>query len=134
MEIRIRVDSDFDKVAKAVRDAMPDAAKAMADVIYEGSQTQVPVDTGDLKRSGKVEVRKAKNEAVVSYGDESKVRYAGIVHEQTGVRHRVGKRAYLRDPAMENSRVPQVGGLGKAAAKVLEKAVKDAGGLYTGKG
>ena len=76
---------------RAIRSRLPDAIKDLnrgnARVILEASQPLVPVDTGSLKRSGRVEPA-PKGASVLIYGGEpytnsrtgKVIGYAGIVH------------------------------------------------------
>ena len=149
--LTIRVDIDTGAVEHAVRGGLDDAAAAMARVIYSLSQAQVPVDTGRLSRSGRVEwneggttrstqgaplQRRPEGEAAVVYGGKG-VAYAAAVHD--GVRgtgrkgqsvkvgsYRQGKSQYLRDPAMRARELRETG------AGALRKALNDAN-LVTGR-
>lgn len=71
-------------------------------IIFEESQDEVPIDTGNLRASGKLGVPEVQgNEVVVeiSYGGAS-ADYALAVHEDLERNYRNGKKAkYLEDPA-----------------------------------
>ena len=107
---------------RAVRTRLPAAIEALnrgnAGAILSASQPLVPVDTGDLKRSGRVEpasegstVIKSKTRrssdprgstaqkggSVLVYGG-GKIDYAGIVHYRLGVNHPVGQAQYVGQP------------------------------------
>ena len=98
---------------KRVKGSAEAGALAMAEDILARSQAEVPVATGELKRSGRIE--KVKDGAAVVYGGPN-VRYAAAVHEIPGVRYARGKWQYLRDPAMESRKV------GAAAAGAVRVA------------
>ena len=117
--------ADIGEVGVDLRAASLEAAQAMAKVIYAGSQAEVPVDTGRLKESIKLEVRK--DSVAVIYGGPG-VRYAAAVHEGvrgTGVKgasvkvghYKRGKSHYLRDPMLEASK------LLKAGAEAMRKSM-----------
>lgn len=75
---------DVDKLTAKLLGAADDAATAMAEEINREAQANVPVDSGDLKRSGKVHPSKrGKATARVTFGG-GKVKYAAIVHELAG--------------------------------------------------
>lgn len=80
------------------------------------SQTRVPVNTGALKRSGRVtgpEVKGKEASYTISFGDES-VRYAIPVHERLRARHLVGGAKFLESViSEEESRM-----LGRINAKI----------------
>jgi hypothetical protein len=56
---------------------------------FKRSQELVPVDTGDLKRSGFLEVRPRKSgvDAAIGYGRFGQPSYAAMVHERLDFRH-----------------------------------------------
>lgn len=92
-------------------------------IIFEESQDEVPLDTGNLRASGKLGLPEVQgNEIVVeiSYGGAA-ADYALIVHEDLEKNFRNGKKAkYLEDPAKR--RVTGMDGR-------LLRAVKNAMGL-----
>lgn len=76
--------------------------KAMG-IIYDASQPLVPVDTGALKRSGKIE--EVNNGMKIKYHSENPnngYNYAVIQHENTSFNHRVGQAKYLEDAIKSN--------------------------------
>ena len=96
--IDIRVDIDTGTVIGYLQKAMSEAAHEQAKIIYALSQEQVPVDTGRLSKSGRIEWyeggqtkssggaplrRRLPGEAAVVYGGRG-VEYAAAVHD--GVR------------------------------------------------
>ena len=85
---------------RAARSRLPDAIKDLnrgnARAILEVSQPLVPVDTGALKRSGRVEP--APNGASVLVYGGGDIDYAGIVHYKLGVNHPVGQAQYVGQP------------------------------------
>ena len=109
--------TDTGQVGADLKAATLEAATAMAKLIYAGSQAEVPVDTGRLKESIKLEVRESS--VAVIYGGHG-VRYAAAVHEGvrgTGVKgqsvkvghYKRGKSHYLRDPAMQAPKLLKAG-------------------------
>lgn len=83
------------------------AVKAGAHIIYEASQTQVPVDTGDLKESGKVSGEGLL--AAVSYNGISPegFDYGTKNHEDTTLHHPNGGNAKFLEGPM-HSEAPAV--------------------------
>lgn len=76
--------------------AIADLNRGNARAILEVSQPLVPVDSGDLKRSGRVEPA-PKGAAVLIYGG-GKVDYAGYVHYRLDVNHPVGQAQFVGQP------------------------------------
>lgn len=70
--------------------------------IFEESQDQVPLDTGNLRASGKLGLPEVQGDEIVveiSYGGAA-ADYALIVHEDLETNFRNGRKAkYLEDPA-----------------------------------
>ena len=115
---------------RAIRSRLPDAIKDLnrgnARAILEKSQPLVPVDTGALKRSGRVQparegetvirslkgrsdprgITAQKGGAVIVYGGggftnprtKRVIDYAGVVHYRKGVKHPVGQDQYVGQP------------------------------------
>ena len=134
--IDIRVDIDTGTVLGYMQRAFSEAALEMARIIYADSQKLVPVDTGRLKASGRVEfyrdgrthtsdgsgsaVRpRLPGEAAVVYGGRG-VPYAAAVHDGvrgTGVKgesvpvesYKRGQSQYLRDAAMQAQKLLRAG-------------------------
>ena len=88
------------KKLRAIRAKLPDAIadlnRGNARAILGLSQPLVPVDTGDLKRSGRVEPG-PNGAAVLIYGG-GKIDYAGVVHYRLDVNHPVGQAQYVGQP------------------------------------
>jgi len=83
------------------------ALQQEAEAILEASQPLVPVDTGSLRASGKVDdfsINGQVAQAGVRYGGTVGVmgrvpeRYAYIVHQRTDVHHPIGEHHYLSKP------------------------------------
>ena len=85
---------------RAVRARLPQAIEALnrgnARAILSASQPLVPVDTGALKRSGRVEPAK-KGASELVYGG-GKVNYAGYVHYRLDTHHPVGQAQFVGQP------------------------------------
>ena len=94
------------KLRAAIRSNISNFSEAMAEGVYRESQTEVPVDTGRLKRSGKV-IRNNDKTASITYGGRDAI-YAPIIHEDRSLNLRNGKAGYLRDPLLraKNSMEP----------------------------
>ena len=106
---------------RAVRTRLPDAIKDLnrgnARAILELSQPLVPVDTGALKRSGRVEP--AKNGASVLVYGGGPINYAGYVHYILTNKHKVGQAQYVGQP-LRTERPKRV----KATARAFRKWLK----------
>ena len=107
----------------AVRKRLPDAIKDLnrgnALAILAASQPLVPVDTGALKRSGRVEDA-PKGAAVLVYGG-GKIDYAGYVHYRLNVNHPVGQAQYVGQP-LRTERPERKKATARAMRKWLEGA------------
>ena len=128
---------------QAIRKRLPAAIEALnrgnARAILSDSQPLVPVDTGALKRSGRVEparegetVIKSKTRrsadprgsasqkggSVLVYGG-GKIDYAGVVHYRTDVRHKVGQAQFVGQP-LRTERGPRA----QATYRFMQKWLK----------
>lgn len=65
-----------------------------AERLLTEAKKEVPVDTGELMRSGSVALKNAGNSAEVSFNKP----YAATQHENLAFVHPVGKAKYLEDP------------------------------------
>lgn len=92
------------RVRAAIKQAQADAMRAEAEALLADSQLLVPVETGALKASGRVEdVRLAgdSSDFVVAYGGEG-IDYAIRQHEDLTLHHPQGGSAkFLERPALE---------------------------------
>lgn len=106
-DVTIQVDlSELKNFSQAI---VPQINMAVQEVItqimrsvYFESQQLVPVDTGDLKKSGRLKANTPNGQtppqAEISYGSD-KVHYALIVHENLQARHKAPTQAkYLEVP------------------------------------
>jgi hypothetical protein len=80
-----------------------------AEYEFDLTQDQVPVDTGELKRSGRLEgpdTGMSMTTVSIAYGGPAgsgptqtkDVDYAFVVHERLDVHHPIGKAKYVEDP------------------------------------
>ena len=104
--------SGFDRLIEQLEAATEEAAVAMAEDAFEESQRLVPVDTGELKQSGRVEARG--DEAAVVYGGPQ-APHAAVVELKPGVKYRRGQSGYVRSSVMRKR--PML----EAAAKPFKK-------------
>lgn len=90
------------KAKAAIKLSMAEGVKKCAEVILKKSQVYVPVDTGDLKRSGRVEVSGSGMgaKAAVIYRDPVAV----IVHEDMEAQHAPPTQAKFVERAVRESR------------------------------
>ena len=106
---------------RAVRSRLPQAIadlnRGNASAILEKSQPLVPVDTGDLKRSGRVEDA-PKGAAILVYGG-GKINYAGYVHYRLDVNHPIGQAQYVGQPLRTEGPARE-----KATARAFRKWLK----------
>ena len=106
---------------RSIRARLPNAIKDLnrgnAQAILGVSQPLVPVDTGALKRSGRVE-EEPNGAAVLIYGD-GEIDYAGIVHYKLGVNHPVGQAQYVGQPLRTERQARN-----KATARSFQKWLK----------
>lgn len=97
------------KLGEAVVMATANAIQREADYELSLTQAQVPVDTGELKRSGRVEgpdVEMGIATLNIAYGGPAgsgptqtlDVDYAFWVHENLEAHHKVGKAKFVEDP------------------------------------
>ena len=92
-------------IRKRLPDAIKDLNRGNARAILEASQPLVPVDTGALKRSGRVEPA-PKGASVLVYGGggftnprtKRIIDYAGVVHYRLDVKHPVGQAQFVGTP------------------------------------
>lgn len=98
------------KAKAAVRAGGEDGVKAGAEIVFEASQREVPVQSGALKHSGRVIVKGL--HAVIRYGEGLPDARAGIVHEKLDLHHDDGLPKYLENPT-------------RASAKQVGEAIAD---------
>jgi hypothetical protein len=96
----------LEKTIKNIKDVTPEAVIYGLQPILELSQQYVPVDTGDLKRSGFIEARKTTTgtRAVIGYAKNGVPNYAAWVHEMMHIPHAKGKSAKFLERAV-NERI-----------------------------
>ncbi|MDE2974564.1 MAG: HK97 gp10 family phage protein [Gemmatimonadota bacterium] len=117
MSIEVKANlSGLARLAERMPSILDAAANAMAAEIYRKADKEVPVVTGELKKSGRVENSKAgKGEAKVVYGGED-APYAVAVHDRPkGRGHQ-----FLRKAAMERRKLLLAAR--DAARREIEKA------------
>lgn len=90
------------KVKAAVRAGGHDGVKDATELVFEATQREVPVESGALKRSGRVKVDGIHGEVI--YGEGSSGRYAAIIHEKLEIRHDTGSAKYLENPTAASAR------------------------------
>ena len=98
MKVEITGEKELQAAFKQLIDNVDGGELAMvgANVVYDISQTKVPVDSGDLQRSG--EVYPSGDEAIVRYTEE----YAAYVEFGTS---RMAAQSYLRWAIDQTSRI-----------------------------
>lgn len=120
------------KKLRAVRARLPDVIKDLnrgnARAILEASQPLVPVDTGALKGSGRVEPS-PKGAAVLIYGGagftnprtKRSIDYAGVVHYRLDVKHPIGQAQFVGQPLRTERQARNT-----ATARAMRKWLKGA--------
>lgn len=90
-------------------------------IIFEQSQDEVPLDTGNLRASGKLGLPSAQGDDIVveiSYGGAA-ADYALVVHEDMERNYRNGKKSkFLEDPAKR-----RIEGLDRRLLSAVKKAM-----------
>jgi hypothetical protein len=90
-----------DKALAALRAGEKAGLQAGAEVVFEASQREVPIETGRLKASGKIRVKG--NRATISYGEGLPDQRAGIVHEKLELDHPHGSAKFLENPTVASA-------------------------------
>ena len=87
---------NLSKLSSDIRSSAEKAVDGVVEGVLNESKMECPVDTGTLRRSGKPELTKDKDNYyyVLGYNME----YALEVHENLYANHKVGKAKYLEDP------------------------------------
>ena len=117
---------------KAIRKKLPKALAELnrdnARAILKASQPLVPVDTGSLKDSGRVEKGNGTAAKLVYGGGGFKNRrtgrvidYAGYVHNRTDVKHTRGQAQFVGQP-LRTERLKRRKATAKAVSKLLKGA------------
>lgn len=97
------------KINQLPQRTMKGIEKAMG-IIYQSSQPLVPVDTGRLKRSGKItQIKDGYQLKYKALNPKSGYDYAPIQHENLKFKHRVGQAKYLEQAVVKNmSKIKEV--------------------------
>lgn len=85
-----QIQKNLEKAINTIDKATPQAVVFALQPIFDESQRLVPVKTGDLKRSGYLEIRTTPgrgSQAEIGYGRGGRPFYAVFVHEMIGLRH-----------------------------------------------
>lgn len=108
------------KVINHIENVTPEAIRFGLQPIFDESQRLVPVDTGDLKRSGFIEVRttvSGNTSAAIGYGRYGRPNYAGFVHERMDLRHAPPTQAKFLEAAVNK----HIGDFGRRVALFYQK-------------
>ncbi len=86
-----------------VKSVTPDVLIVALKPTFEKSQVYVPYDTGDLHKSGYLEVEQkgSRIQAEIGYGKGSNPHYAAYVHEMTHIAHKEPTRSKYLQSAIE---------------------------------
>lgn len=93
--------------------AVEKGLEAGADHLLEEANRKVPIETGDLARSGNIAVDGAAGEAAVGYNSV----YAARQHEELTWQHDAGREAKWLENAMNNNK--------KSIAQAIADGIKD---------
>ena len=106
----VTVENRMTPTLRRIRAGLPDVIAALsrdnANTILAASQALVPVDTGDLRGSGRV-VARPKGASLLVYGGVvgpsrgRLIEYAGVVHYRADVTHRRGQAQFVGQPLRE---------------------------------
>ena len=98
-----QIERNLTEVIKQITEETPEILLEALEPTFRKSQLYVPVNTGDLKRSGYLEVKKSASGATVEigYGKGGHPNYAVYVHELTGYYHKPPTRAKFLQAAIE---------------------------------
>ena len=113
---------NMEAVIEGIEDATPRALRHGLRPIFRTSQRLVPVDTGALKASGFLEVRRTTRGATgaVCYAKGGRPFYASIVHERLDLRHKSPTQAKFLEEAVNRH-------IGNFARRVREFIRDDTG-------
>lgn len=92
MSLRIKMEWKGKDAQRAVANATPRALFAAMSVVKQASDAQIPLDKGDLLRSGAIDV--GDGDASISYDTPYAIRW----HENDANFQRGRKKKYLEDP------------------------------------
>ncbi len=103
--IRTQMDAvakNLKAVIDRIENVTPEALRFGLKPIFDRSQELVPVDSGVLKGSGFIEVRRGAggSTAVVGYGRFGRPHYAGFVHEMLSIPHAAPTQAKYLEAAV----------------------------------
>lgn len=110
---------NFKAVIDRIENVTPEALRFGLQPIFDRSQELVPVDSGDLKASGFIEVRRLSggSTAVVGYGRFGIPSYAGFVHEMLSIPHAPPTQAKYLEAAVNE----KIGDFGRRVALFMSK-------------
>lgn len=97
----MKVSWNTSKAKAAVQQGGLKGLAAGAQIAFEASQREVPVDTAQLKKSGKVVIKGKR--ATISYGAGLPDQRAVIVHEKLDLQHHTGTAKYLEVPVASSA-------------------------------
>lgn len=97
------IEKNFGKFVQEAEKVTPSVLREALTPTFEKSQKYCPVDTGDLKKSGYLEVRKQgrKIQSEIGYGKGNRPFYAVFVHEMLNYKHKAPTRAKFLQAALQ---------------------------------
>lgn len=98
-----QIEKNYSAVINQLRGVTPSVLEEALRPTFDKSQEYVPVDTGDLKASGYLEVKREGKDtrAEMGYGKGGDPNYAAFVHERTDINHQSPTRAKFLQSAIE---------------------------------
>lgn len=100
----VRVTWNGKRISERVHNAAVRGLREGSEHLLTTANYTVPLETGDLMRSGLADVDDQALEAVVSYGSGPAAPYALIQHEDTTLQHDEGRRAKWLELALQEER------------------------------
>jgi len=99
------INKRLDLLGRAIEQTTKEVAEEALTIIFDASQILVPVNTGDLKASGYVDVRRVGNKIVgeVGYAPRNDPPYALFVHENLEMHHKPPTQAKYLQKAVEDN-------------------------------
>ncbi len=113
------IQNNMKKVIAHIENVTAESIRFGLQPIFDKSQEYVPIDTGKLKRSGFIEVRKTARgaQAAIGYGRFGRPNYAALVHERLDFRHKSPTRAKFLEAAVNE----HIGDFERRVARFIQK-------------
>lgn len=115
------IEQALSEVVRQISEATPEILAEALQPTFDKSQTYVPVKSGELKKSGYLEVRKGAAGATVEigYARRGYPPYAVFVHELTSYQHQTPTRSKFLQAAIEEDMEAIQGRIASAYRKLV---------------